>query len=75
MANQTSTPPAKAGARIIELRPIAEAAVNDDEEFGPCLLEKAEDWFLGYWNGRGWYCLDGDPLAPDSFGLLPAHMT
>lgn len=55
----------------IELRPIAEANVRPDDELGPCILAVGSRWLTGYWNGEGWYSLEGDPVQPSRFGLLP----
>lgn len=67
----------------VSLRPIAEAPVAycdcpEDQrsgtcphEFGPCILDLRNRWQIGYWNGKGWYDRQGDPVWPIRFGLLP----
>jgi hypothetical protein len=56
---------------MIVIRPIAEAAVREGHDFGPCILDVDSEWITGYWNGEGWYSLEGDPVQPSRFGLLP----
>lgn len=53
-------------------RPINEAPVEKDREFGPCLLAVEPDgWEIGHWDGEGWFSDDGFPLRPAFFVLLP----
>lgn len=59
-----------ASSRRLELFPIKEAPVKIGEKFGPCLLDRDADWVIGYWNGHGWFGLDGFPLHPAWWGLL-----
>lgn len=55
-----------------QARPIDQAPVKKDREFGPCLLVVEPDgWRIGYWDGCGWYDDDGLPLRPRFFCLLP----
>jgi hypothetical protein len=45
--------------------------VREGHDFGPCILDVDSEWITGYWNGEGWYSLEGDPVQPSRFGLLP----
>ena len=56
------------------MRPIEEAPVKPDEEHpGRFLLWDARHprGIIGRWNGVGWFDLDGEPLAPRYWHLIP----
>jgi hypothetical protein len=52
---------------------IEDAPVRPGKNFPPCLLGPSDTggWFIGYWNGEGWYGDDGVPRNPQWWALLP----
>jgi hypothetical protein len=58
-------------------RPIAQAPIDKDHGYGPCLLSpgiNGNAWVVGEWDGEDWWTLDGETrLEPSHYALLPAR--
>jgi len=59
--------------KALIIQEISKAGVSEGKEFGPCLLGPDDDghWTIGGWDGRGWFDLQGFPIDPQVFAILP----
>jgi hypothetical protein len=55
----------------IKIERVGAAPVVRGRELGPCALHDGVDWVLGYWNGDSWWTIEGDPITPLVFVVLP----